>query len=243
MANILPYGMHPNWAPAYHGAVSAYKYFRGRKRSYPVRSKRRGRKIDTFNQRVKKIVNNQKETKFINVAINDSTPISGTSVVTPLSLVATGDGDEARDGHEILLNSVQCRILVVQDTTPASATVTRLFLIRAFKNIDGILPVMGDFLMTDSVDSLRQIDNRGDFQVLANLDAVMEPPTVAGNQGSFWYKYYKKFSKPIRCQFDAESGAVSSAEKGHLFLVRMCNLASGSQPAWFGSVRVTFKDI
>ncbi len=201
-----------------------------------------GRRPQSFKKRVNRLIQANHELKFIDNAVSTSTPVGGTSVVSPLSLVGEGDTDILRDGQEIYLHSVQIKLFMTQDTTPTSATEMKLMVILARKNVDGVLPVITDFLMSDDPASLKQIDGRGDFQVLFSQDYLFQPPILAGNQQNLWINYYKKFKKPIKATYDSDQADITAAEKNHLFMVLMTNQPTASQPTWSGNTRVTFKD-
>ncbi len=201
-----------------------------------------GRPRQSFTKRVNKLIQANHELKFIDTNFNLTTPVSGTSLISLVSAVGEGDTDALRDGQEIYLQSIQCRILLSQDTTPTAATLAKFMVVLARKNVDGALPVMLDLLQSDSIDSLKQIDGRGDFQVLMSEDIILRPPITAGNTQAYWIKYYRKFKKPIKATYDSSGATIAACEKNHLFVVMMTNQATASQPSWIGNVRVTFKD-
>ncbi len=215
---------------------------------YKRKSTKRFLKRRSFNNRVKSVINRVKEAKFIDTAISISNAVAGTSQIIPISLVATGDTELLRDGEEIGINTIEINLEVRCGPSVEYDTHNRVMLVRSKHNIEGVLPLITELLMSDSVTALKQIDSRGDYTSYLNKHQLVkianqDATTADQNQAVGLLRYFKRLRKPMKCTFDASGATIGAAERGHWFLVLMTNQSSSFQPLFTGNVRVMFKDI
>lgn len=229
---------------AYYGAKKGYGYFwPGKKPS----TKRRRRARRGFTKKVKDIIDNKIETRYIDVALSSIVAVSGTSEITFLTPCAQGDDHDERSGDIIHLSGIQINGTILADATNTIASKCRLMVIRANTNVTGSLPAITEFLVSDSVNALRAIDDlhNHDFSVIFNKEYIL--PTTYGALSDALrprlnVKCSKFWSTPKKCTYDADDVAVTAAERGHLFLVTMTDLATNEQPRFELNIRVHFKD-
>ncbi len=110
------------------------------------------------------------ESKFINTTVS-ATPVAGTSVVSLLNGVATGDTDVLRDGENILITSLQYNLRVTADKDLVTGQVCRFMLVLK-KDVRGAALTVGTLLITDDVLSMRQIINSKNFKILHQINFV-----------------------------------------------------------------------
>ncbi len=230
-----------------YGAVASGAFYAGRKfknwYSPPLAIKARPRA--TFNTRVRRVINRAGEPKFIDttIAIN---PIAGSSIITPLTLVATGDTDVTREGSRIKIISIQIRGIIFTDADSATGSTCRMILFRNNTRNNGSLPAVVSILETDSFKAFRNKDNNYDFKILWDHVDVVNPsgaPVADDVIVSRRVKYYKRYKKALNAYYDGNGATIGDAEKGHLFLMVMSNNASTFAPTFDLNIRVVFKDI
>jgi len=207
----------------------------------PPRRRRRGKK-QTLTSKIKSVVNNQAATKYCNIATSTASPVAGTSVVVPISLVSVGDTDVTREGMTINVRSVQLRGSITIDVDETSDTFCRMLLFRAHQNIEGVLPTVTEILMSDDLNSLRQIDNKGDYKVYMDKRFLVKV-TDTNVTHRILLDYYKKFDKTMKTYFDGDGELIADAEKGHWFMILMTASTTGNTPSWAINSRITFKDM
>ncbi len=215
------------------------------------RTRRAQRKRGSLRSKVNAIINKRAETKYINTATNITSPVVGTSIVVPISLSVQGLTNTTRDGDEILIKSLQGRGTVTTNTNSNlhNDTQIRIILFWAKTNISvlgtGVLPLTTDILMSDSIDSLKQINNRDDFKVLYNKSQIIPilwHITAVTSTHEITFDYYKKFKKPLKCVYDGNAGTIADCEEGHLFALLMTDKAINYQPTWVINWRLNFVD-
>ncbi len=199
-----------------------------------------------FKAKVKRIISQQDESKFIDTElIGDVAPIAGTSVITPLCLVATGTTDEDRIGDTIKLTSIEMKYFVRTDATSADLdSLTRIIIFRAKVNIQGVQPVVTAILSNDRVTSLRQTNGGSDmtdFKVYLDKSVALHRNYLT-NQAAYMGKFYKSLGG-LKCTYNGSAGTIATVEEGQLFLLRVTDQATGNQPRWTIDIRVRFKEM
>lgn len=220
---------------------------RRRFKRWKPRPYKRARNERRFKAKVQRIISQADESKYIDTELNsDQTPVGGTGVVTPLTLSVQGSSDDNRNGDEIKLTSVEMKYHIEGDPTGSTYdTLARIMIVRAKKNIQGVLPTILEILKTDSVTSLRATTggaDMSDFKVYYDKLHVIPrtltnvlPQTVIG-------KFYKSLGG-LKCTYNASALNITTCETGHLFLVRITNQVINESPFWSVDVRVRFKEI
>ncbi len=236
---------------AAHIMKGAYDYYKGWGQKHGplhpryTRTRRRRGAKGGFTAKVKRIISQVSETKFIEVGISTSAPVAGTSVLQLLSGVAQGDTNLLRDGEIIEMQSVQVRGKVRLNAAAAASLLPRVFRIILFQarhNIEGVIPTVAEVLSADSAIALKQIDNRGEFKVLWSILASHPTPAISTQATDFVVDKYYKFKKPIRATYDGTDALIASMEKNHLFLIMMTESAT-NLPLFNFNVRIVFKDV
>jgi len=202
---------------------------------YPQRRK-------TFGARVKQIINRGKELKFANTAFGTSAPVSGTGLVTFLTGIAEGDDELTRDGQLCQVVSIKIQLQIQGDTDAVAGTLTRLILFRAQKNVEGVIPTIGELLTADSVLAHANVNNRQDFRIYWDKMVTFQGPKLAGNLPLVHLSYYKKFKTPLKLSYDGGTTGIGDAERGHWFLAILTNRAAAQQPTTTAEIRIRFSD-
>lgn len=213
------------------------------------RASRKPRKAKSFNTRVSNIINNKIETRYIDTAISSTVPVDGTSVITPITLCAQGNDHDERTGDIIHVIGCEINGNIFQTSQQILDSKCRIILLRANKNIvvtqTGTLPTMLQLLVSDAVDSLGTIDNlqTKDFTFVWDKYFMLRAGAdiLADAKRSRLNIRYKKYWKPKKCTYGADTAVIGSCEKGQYFIVMMTDLAS-LQPRFEMNIRIFFKD-
>ncbi len=211
------------------------------------RRKRRARSV-TFSSRVKRVMASQQEKKYhaTSFAAFD-TPVAGTSSVAYLTGIAQGDDVDERLGNEVRLTKIRIEGSVATDPTAVADTQYRMILVQAKTNIEGVAPTIIELLQTDSPDSLKELVSirNHDFKFLWDHKFVIREyrAAVAGRISRVNIMYVHGFKNGgLKLTYDANTAAITDAEKNHMFLILMTNQANTFQPKFTGTVRITFQD-
>lgn len=203
----------------------------------------------SFREKVKRIIDNKVETRYIDTAVSSTVPVDGTSLIIPLSLCAQGQDHDERSGDIIHVIGCEINGNLFQTSQQILDSKCRIILLRANKNIvvtqTGTLPTMTQLLVSDAVDSLGTIDNLHTrdftfvwdkyFMLRAGADILADAKRARLNIK------YKKYWKPKKVTYGADSAVIASCEKGHYFIVIMTDLAT-LQPRFEMNIRIFFKD-
>ncbi len=212
------------------------------KRASFRRRKPRGRgKMTT--SKVKKIIEGVKETKFRDTLTitNDTGPILGTGTVVYASGTAQGDTTSSRDGNSIMLKSFQMKGNVRMDLTAAAAgTIVRVLVVRALKNVNGVLPTIAEIFNQDEVNAFRLWSANRDFKVYMDKTIIMNRETADTMENIRKLKFYKAFKKPIEVSYTSTTDAIGDAMKNSFYIVRLCNRADTFQAEWNFNTRITY---
>ncbi len=220
----------------------------GRHRTMNRRPFRKNRSKTTrnFREKVKRIISKSDESKFVDTNINsDTVPVVGTSIITPLSLIPEGAGSNRRIGDQVKLTSIEMKYTLNDDVSTTDIdTLIRIIIFRAKKNVNGVLPTVLDLLTTDALDSLRATEGGSD---MSDFKVYLDKSTVLKKVEAAWSTTIKgKFFKSLgglKCTFTGSGGAITDAEEGNLFILRMTNRVDTFQPAWNMHIRVRFKEL
>lgn len=214
--------------------MDAYKWYRGAKgRAAPPGA--------TFNSKVKRVINRNKERKLRDFGLATTTPIAGTSLVSLISGIPTGNTDVDRDGNEILITGLEMNLRVMNDADVVASATYRVIIFRANKNIEGAVPGILELLEVDEVFEHTQHDTRSDFTIIYDKIGTINAAVTAADRNAHILRY-KKFWKPKKCTYANTSGAVAGAEKGQYFVVMMTDQVSGLQPTFTSKFRIHFKE-
>ncbi len=236
----MSYTQYAALAGGAYAAGRAYKRWRGSKPSMPKRKPR------SFKSKVKSIINQVGETKFVDTEINNATAVAGTSTVTFLTGIAQGDDDTQREGNRIKIQSIQIRGLVSADKDAVNGAPCRMILFRNHTRNNGSNPAVTSILEADAYFAYRNKDNNGDFTTIWDKTFIIPPSGAAISEAEFNtmdIRYYKRFKKPLNAYYDLTSNVIGAAEKGHLFLMLMTENGATFIPLYKLNIRVAFKDL
>ncbi len=201
-----------------------------------------GRRPQTFGARVKKIINRSKELKFVETDTSTNTPIGGTGLVILISGIAEGDTSLTRDGEVAEIASIELKVKLQGDADAIAGSENRIILVRAVKNIEGVLPSIDEVLATDSTFSFPDQDSRGDFKIYLDRTVLQQSPNVATHTRISYFEYYKRFKTPLKITFDGANATIADAERGHWFIILLTNVGTGLQPTFRVASRIRFID-
>ncbi len=160
-----------------------------------------------------------------------------------MSGIAEGDGDEDRDGEEIMVNSIEIRGTMLVDTDVTVDTICRIIVFRANKNLDGVLPITTEILEVDNVLALRQNLNKGDFKVYYDRVFVIKVPTTTADQHVRYFQKLIRLKSPgMKAHYDQTNNLIAACEKGYWFMIRMVDKPTGQQATFDFFTRVNFKN-
>ncbi len=216
--------------------------FRGPSRVPAGRFAGTRRRPQTFGARVKKIINRSKELKFKDLDTNSSAPIGGTGLVVLISGIAEGDDSLTRDGEIAEIASIELKVKIQGDPDAILGGDSRILLVRAVKNVEGVLPTIGEILESDSSFAYPNQNNRGDFKIFLDRTVIQQAPDRATTAKLSYFEYFKRFTTPLKLTWDGGGATIADTERGHWFIVLLSNLGTGLQPTWRVNSRIRFID-
>ncbi len=202
---------------------------------------RRGRSYKGVDKKFLKNYLTLTESKFIDTAITE-TPIAGTSDVVDINVVGIGDTDSLRDGENLLVTSVQYNIHCTADANITKGTICRLLLVLK-RDVRGATVTIPNLFVSDTIISMRQVQNSKNFKILSAKNFVIQPPDIAGDQKVVMIRFYKKFKVPIKVKYLSTAATIAGIDRNSLHLIFMTDATATFLPSFSGQVRVTFKDI
>lgn len=206
--------------------------------------KKRGGRSGNLDKRIariaRKVTQQEAELKFIDTDYNASTPVSGTSVVLPITLIPGGDTPSSRDGNEVKIHSLSMHGKIQTHVDVDNDELCRLMIIQVYE-CDAVLPVVADFLIDDSCYSQPNWIERGKYRILS--DKVMRIPiSMADSITKKPVKFYKRFKRPIKITFNSEASTIAAAENNHFFALLCTDTGGANLPGWTLNFRATFTD-
>ncbi len=209
--------------------------------------KRKSRTNRVFKAKVKRIISQSDEAKFVDTDLDDDTvPIGGTSMITPLCLIASGIEDTHRIGDQVKLISIEMKYFCLGEVDGNGIdSLCRIIIFRAKKNINGTLPVVTDLLTSDILTALRNTAggaDMSDFKVYLDKTFVLQRKTTAIQRVMVHGKFFRSLGG-LKCTWRGAAASIVVAETGQLFLLRMTQQPTTFQPAWTVNIRVRFKEL
>ncbi len=215
------------------------------KRKPKMRSYKRAH--STFNSRVKRVINNKAESKFINTAVSSIVPISGTSTVTGISMIAQGQTELGRQSNQISIVRSQISGRIISDSTEDNDTWARIIIVRLKDTSGASAPVIEQYLQADELKSLKNMDEvrAPSFELVYDkrfLLKVAGGPTADGKVAQAQLYYSKSWKLGKKATFTGTAATQASLGRGALYMYLMTASATNDQPRFDLQVRVTFKD-
>ncbi len=223
----------------------AYNYARPYFSRAPVviRKKKRRPAFKPVPKEFKKNLLNLKDTKYVDSAGGSATPVAGTSIVTTINQIAQGDTDETRDGSDIYVMSYQFRALLNLPVAGITTNFIRCMLVQKYDTRGSPL-TLAELYDSDSFFALRNLDNSKNFRILKSKMYKMAPMTTTSDLNKQFIQFYHKFKNPVRVKYDGTLADDASIDRNGLYIVWMCNEASGQAITVSGLTdRLAFKDI
>jgi len=181
------------------------------------------------------------ETKFIDTTISE-TSVNGTMDIVLINGVGIGDTDILRDGENILITSIQYKLLVTDDSNLQLGQIHKVYLVMK-RDVRGAVMVSTALFVTDSITSMRRIENSKNLKILHQKTLRSNPPRIVGDQQVQFITYFHKFKKPIKIKYRTTSETVSGLDRNALFLVFQTDAGATFLPTFQGVCRISFKDV
>lgn len=173
---------------------------------------------------IKRVVNSQKETKYILEAVG-ATNIDNIGYLTQLCSIGQGDDASSRDGNYIFLKSFQFRFQITgADTT----NYFRIMVVRALGN---------DLVLADLPSYYAFADHT---KYYVHMDRIVKLQSNA-TPNTDYYKLVNTYIKMSRRLRYTGSGGSTLSNKIYLFLISDSALSSHPTAAW--QIKTTFKDV
>lgn len=180
----------------------------------------------------------KEEFKSIDVAPGTSV-LDTTGAVTLLDGCARGSDINERVGREILLRSVELKMVAKATATTGTDQTGRVLLIYD-RQCNGVAPGITDILDSINVVAMKNLDNRKRFKILMDWCVDL---SAAGQNGSERSKtFYRKLRHPVSYN-SGTAGSVADIISGGLFLITLgSNVAGTTAGSLNVSTRVRYTD-
>jgi len=185
---------------------------------------------------VQSVLNNTRNTEYktIDTAITNAYETAGT--ITLLNGTTSSAQETGRDGNVIVGKSGQLR-----DYSRNKVNSLQRMLLVIDRMPNGVLPAITDILMTATIDSLRNLDNRSRFNIV--YDKVMKltqtTPDADDNEIVNFTSYYRKMNLKVTYN-NTDTGGIDNIVSGALYLIQIGT--SGTSNASTTNARVRFTD-
>lgn len=245
-------------ANCYTAGKRSYKTMSGMtsgkgKRSYTVTGYDRAAggltKYSRQKSNLARLIAASKETGYLDTGLSNYA-LNTTGSVTLLNPVPQGAAVTQRVGKKIVMKGLQCRGVMVGDSTALLNDVA--YMIVYDKRPTGALPAITDILVSVAASSMNNDANSGRFRILKRCDEVLLGNTTATGvvanaltessaKSADWWLDLK--SAPVVYKA-AGTGAIADIEEGALYLVTVGNTAAGTADAILAvEFRLRFLDV
>ncbi len=235
-----------NWGFPWNQAqwpMPVANYTTGTGRKYYKKKSKRSKSYKKVPKAFKKNLLALKESKFVDDS-NTEAPVAATSSIQFITGIAQGDADNTRDGDTIYVTSFQCKGIVVGDVDQTKDVFMRIMLV---KKVDcrGATVTFTNMYNTDNINSMREVDNSKNFQVLKSKMVTVRVPDqeTVDVRRQVKYDWFYKFKTPLRVKYLATDSAITAADRNHLFLICVTDGTATTAPTYVNSSRLTFKDV
>ncbi len=186
----------------------------------------------SFSKKVKKVIHQSAENKFLDDSVTDTSLINtdSNSLQNGIAIqVAQGDGQSSRDGNKIEAKGLTMRLLL---TTTASASV-RLLMIKV-PVFDAGLDFQTPFAAV-GVNGQLPRNTEGKYKVLWDRVLNIDPDT----KGSISIKRYQ----PLNCKMEYISSSTSAPIRNNVLLYAFTNNTTASAISLALDSRLHFRDV
>jgi len=164
------------------------------------------------------------EKKYIDTAISAGYATTGLATITLINGVVQGTDENTRIGRQYTIHSIQVRGLVFSYANTSGTGLVRTIIVQdqEVPQVSGVGQVMAitDYLQTDALTALNNLNNRKRFKVL--WSDVTELAGMGSNPGgtktSHQLDFYKKVN--INCEFNsANNGNIGDFTKNAIYII------------------------
>jgi len=185
------------------------------------------------------------EKKFLDTSISSGYSTAGTGTVTLINGLVQGTDENTRIGRQITISSIFVRgvVLVASTTTGTGAIRTILVLDQEVPQVAGVGQAMTitDYLVSDSLDALNNLNNRKRFKVLMSEVQNLSSYAAGGGPSSAHIDFYKKVNIPV--EFNAaDNGNIGDFTKNALYLITYQYGLATTAPTMQVNTRIRFTD-
>ncbi len=191
-------------------------------------------------------IRTSKELRFIDTTQSAQELNFDTPLVVDLTQLAQGDGDSARDGSKVKIDSVHGKFTIDMQSVN---NIVRLIVLQWKPDSAAIVPDIDDSnsapeailsevtaTSTGSVNSHPNWSNRGKFKILTDTRWMSNTGAAIVRNGTL---FSRKMSSKVMQYNDA-----ATTGKNHIFLLAFSNVANaGTGPVFNATFRVKYRDM
>jgi len=192
--------------------------------------------------KVRSIVLGTAEKKSFDTTYDADGPVAGTSVCIPLTLCSEGVGDDERIGDYITPKSLQFKCSLLGNATTDDDTLARIVIVRE-DNSEGVVPNITEILKQDTVDSLRNYQQGGQFRIIWDKTFRLIKQGIQATRQFMIFNKYIRLPKTSRCQYIGSGRTQADLGKGHYYAVLMCAQPNTEQCTWGLTCRLVYTDV
>lgn len=191
-------------------------------------------------KRVRKLERGQVGKEFKVHDVSDSTTIPDGGTVTCLNLIAQGDQSLSnREGLEIDLQSINARFKITSNDQTNDASLNRIIIFSDRHN-QGVLPLVTELLEAASEMDFKEHDENNRFRIYYDKTFTITPMISEAHVIKF-FKYYKRFKKPLRMYYKLTTAAQAAMSENSLYMLHIGDHAS-NLPNLVYEIRITYTD-
>lgn len=191
-----------------------------------------------------------REKKFYDGNITGTPGVTWTNLYNSINLVQPGTGPDDRIGDKVWIHSVHMKLDITFDwlstATQLQAGAVRLFL-AIDKQCNGANPTASEVMQTGGQNILqfRDVNKIKRYTILFDKTFVSNPisdDSTLNVRKQIYWKFNKKFKKPILIDFDGVSGGISEVVSNNLFVGMVTSGATGVGVGITAQTRIRFTD-
>lgn len=219
-------------------------FYRRYRRKFPRRRKvYRKKPSRSFKAKVLKVI--KPEYKFADTNVQHTG--GNTATIVHLTAIASSDDNTGRDGRQVVLRSIQWRIVARVDTDNIFGDYVRIIIFQDRRQHADTSPTADDILESaTSTLSMIEHNSFNRFRILKDYSVAMtgSPSTSDGGQavysGGIWYKKGFKRLNVVTTYNGLNS---SDIEKNGVYILLLAETStSGQETQISGNIRIRFTD-
>lgn len=198
------------------------------------RNMRRRLSPKSLTKKIKRVINNQAETKFIYNNEPGTAVSNAANLHECLTLCAEGDDYNNRTGNKIGIKKLEIAFLATIPTGQTNAVPLRVMVYRAKGDEFGALPNVGEVLDNSEAVAVTTANalqpwaapgHKHEYTKLYDRTVMLGPNPI--DRGHV-LRFSKVFKSPLPVQYDLASAAIGAITSGHLFVLAMTTEAAGA---------------